>query len=132
MKTLFLTLILMLVFGSVQFAAAQKDQSLTVKINQQKTIPGSKVTIKFVSLMEDSRCPRDVRCMWAGNARIQIQVTKGRESKTFELNSFLKPGEITFAGYDIKFAGINPKPPSTVKIDRNDYWAAFTVSKAEN
>ena len=68
MRTLFLSLILTLVFGSVLTANAQTTQQVTVTVNKQKKASRSKLTIKFVSV-EDSRCPQGVDCIWAGNAK---------------------------------------------------------------
>jgi len=132
MKTLFLTLILTLTFGSFQFAKAQTNQTVKVQINQQKTIAKSKLTIKFISLVEDSRCPTNANCVWAGNAKIQIKVSKGKESKTFELNTKLEPKIVMFAGYEIKLTDLNPKPATNIRISRNGYTATFSISRTAN
>jgi hypothetical protein len=130
MKTLFLTIVITLAFGVFQFAGAQTNQTLKVQINQQKTLPKSKLTIKFLSLVEDSRCPTDTNCVWAGNAQIKVKISKGKESKTFDLNTNLDPNIVSFAGYEIKLAALNPKPASNIRINRNGYTATFAVSKA--
>jgi hypothetical protein len=57
MRKTILVLLLTLVFGS--FLQAQTNQKITVQVNQQKTLAKNKLTIKFVSLVEDSRCPTD-------------------------------------------------------------------------
>lgn len=129
MKILFLTLVLTLTFGNFQFMQAQTEQTIKVGINRQKTLSKSDLTIKFVSLIEDSRCPTGTNCIWAGNANIEIKVSKGKESKTFELNTFLEPKAVAFAGYEIKLADLNPKPAANVRIDKNGYTATFVVCK---
>ena len=35
---------------------------------------GSAVTIKFVDLIEDSRCPRTANCIWAGRVVVEFSV----------------------------------------------------------
>ncbi len=32
-------------------------------------------TIKFVKVLEDSRCPKDANCIWAGRAKILIEIS---------------------------------------------------------
>ncbi len=112
---------------------AQTNQKFTVQINQQKTIAKNKLTIKFVSLVEDSRCPTDTNCIWAGNAKITIKVSNGKSAaKTFELNTNSKPQTVSFAGYEIKLTNLNPSPATNIRINRNGYVATFVVSKSGN
>lgn len=130
MKTLVLTLVLTLAFGAVQFAGAQTGQQFRLQVNRQKSVAGGRLTVKFVSLVEDSRCPTDVNCVWAGNAKVQIKVTGRRgASKTFELNTNLEPKTVTFEGYEIKLEGLTPAPKSNIKINRNGYTATLAVRK---
>ena len=39
-----------------------------------KTITKSEVAITLVAVLEDSRCPRDTTCIWAGKAVVKILV----------------------------------------------------------
>ena len=130
MKTLFLTLILTFAFGSFLQAEAKTDKQIKVLVNRQKTVPGSKLTVKFVSLIEDSRCPEGVKCIQAGNAKIKVTVTsRGGESKTFELNTNLGPKGETFEGYAINLVSLTPTPKDNIRINRNGYTATFAVSR---
>ncbi len=130
-KTIFI-LIFMLVTAA-SFLQAEAKQPFTVKINQQKTDAKSKLTIRFVSLIEDSRCPTDVNCIQAGNAKIQIKVSKANgAAKTFELNTNSKPQTVSFAGYEIKLNDLNPKPATNIRIDRNGFTATFAITKVSN
>lgn len=133
MRTIFLTILLTFVFGGFVSATAQTTQQVKVLINKQKVVTKDKLTVKFVSLLEDSRCPTDSNCIWAGNAKIKIQVGKGRAApKTFEVNTNLDPQAISFAGYEIKLVNLTPRPASNIRINRNGYTATFTVSKTGN
>jgi len=128
MRKTILALLLTLVFGS--FLQAQTNQKVTVQINQQKTLAKNKLTIKFVSLIEDSRCPTDTKCIQAGNAKIQTEISKANgASKTFELNTNAKPQAVSFAGYTIKLVDLNPKPATNIRINRLGFKAVFTVSR---
>ncbi len=130
MKTVISTLILTLAFGSLNFVSAQTKQQIKVLINRQKVVSGSKLTIKFASLVEDSRCPTDTNCIDAGNARITINVGKSNgAAQTFELNTNSAPQSVTFAGYRIKLTALNPKPATNIRINRNGYTATFVVTK---
>jgi len=132
MKTVFLSLILTLVFGggAMVAAQAQANQTLKVRVNQQKTAVKSKLTIKFASLVEDSRCPEGTRCVWAGNARIQVRITDARgRSETFEMNTGTGAKGASFAGYAVNLTSLDPHPAANIRIDRNGYTATFTINK---
>lgn len=132
MKKLFSILALMLAFIGVSQANAQTDRPVTVKVNEQQPIDGGKVKIKFVALVGDSRCPADVRCVWAGSAKLKIELNRRNESKVFEINTNLKPQIVTFAGYEIKVIRLEPRIRSNVRINPNSYTATFSVVKKTN
>jgi len=128
MRKTILTLLLTLVFGS--FLQAQTNQKVTVQVNQQKTLSKSKITIKFVSLVDDSRCPTDVQCIQAGNGEIKIELRKvGSATKTVNLNTNTQPQSVSFSGYTIKLIDLNPNPASNIRINRNGYTATFVINK---
>ncbi len=130
MKNLILTLILTLAFGSLFPAEAKTGKQIKILVNREKAVPGSKLTIKFVSLVEDSRCPEGTNCVWAGNAKIKVTVrTRGGASKTFELNTNLGAKGETFEGYAINLVSLTPTPKENIRINRNGYTATFTVSR---
>jgi hypothetical protein len=123
-------LILTFVFGGFVSAQAQTNQEIKLLINKQKIVTKDKLTIKFVSLVEDSRCPTDTNCIWAGNAKIKIQVGRGKTAaKTFELNTNLEPQTVSFAGYEIKLVNLTPQPATNIRINRNGYTAVFSIKK---
>lgn len=127
MRKTILALLLTIIFGT--FLQAQTNQKITVQINHQKTLAKNKLTIKFVSLLEDSRCPIDTNCIRAGNAKIKIALKKGGAAKTFELSTNDQPQTVSFSGYTIKLTDVNPKPATNIRINRNGYEAIFNVSK---
>lgn len=127
---LFLVFICALVFGSWQTAEAQSRQQVRVQVNQTKRVFRNDLTIKLLSPVEDSRCAVDVRCVWAGNAKIQLRLTNRRGvSKVLELNSNIKPQSVRFGGYEIKFVDLNPKMRSNVRINPNGYVATLEVTR---
>lgn len=130
MRAGFLSLILMFTFGAFFGIQAQTAQQASVRVGKEKKIARTNLKIKFVKLIEDSRCPTDVNCIWAGNAKIQIKLTGKRSaSKTFEINTGMAPQTVTFEGYEIKLMDLTPKPASNIRINPNGYTASFEVKK---
>src|SRR3989344_4754754 len=57
-----------------------------LKVNQEAVITSENIRIKFLEILEDSRCPRDVRCIWAGQVRILVNIMKNNQDMgNFEL-----------------------------------------------
>ena len=99
---------------------------------QQVTVKGTKLRIRFIAVENDSRCPSDVTCVWAGNAAVQLQLGTGRGSKTVTLNTSKSPsfvGETEYHGFKVKLVDLSPYPRSNQKIARRDYTATLLVSK---
>jgi Zn finger protein HypA/HybF involved in hydrogenase expression len=130
MKTIFLSLILMLVFGSVLQTNAQTAERVVLRVGKQKKLSRSKLTIKFVSLVEDSRCPEGANCIWAGNASIKVKVSNARgESKIFTLNTNTGAKGDTLGGYQFNLESLTPHPKTNIRINPSGYTATFSVTK---
>ncbi len=94
--------------GNVQ-TEAKTDETVKVAIGKSTRADRGRIKIKFLSVVEDSRCPRDATCVWAGNAKIRIAVSKGSESRILELNTDLDPRVQSIFGYRIQLNDVNPR-----------------------
>lgn len=129
MKTVFLTLLITLVFGGSVIAQMKTGREVKVQVNNQARVAGTKYTVKFVEMVEDSRCPTGTNCVWAGNAKIKIQITKnGKTPKILELNSN-GPETAAFDGHTFKLTALTPHPAMNIRINRNGYIATIRVAK---
>lgn len=128
MKTLFLTLIFTLVFGG--FIETQAQTKVKLGVDKQKTATKDRLKIKFISVIEDSRCPIGTNCVWAGNAKIKIQVKDFRgRIETFEINTNGQPQAADFAGWHITLEKLTPHPAANIKINKNGYTATLSLSR---
>ena len=50
---------------------ASLGQEFTLPIGQTAVINGENLNIKFAAVTADSRCPKGVTCIWAGEAKCQ-------------------------------------------------------------
>jgi len=132
MKTMLLTLLaLMAVLGTATIVSAKKPESVTLKRGQQKSAANGEVILKFISVLEDSRCPTDANCIWSGNAKVKVQISnKHGGSKTSIMNTTTGgPLGDQFNGWAIYITSLTPAPKSGKKIDPKSYVATFTVSR---
>jgi len=127
MKVLVFTLLA--VFAFAGSAAARQGDTVSLKIGQQKTVRTSKLRIKFISVVEDSRCPTDANCIWAGNAKIKVLVSTSRTSREFEINTNLGPLGNQIDGWAINLVELTPSPTSKGGPSKGSYRAKFTVTR---
>lgn len=132
MKVKILTaIILTFLFGAFYTLQAQTQQQIKLQVGKQKKVFKNKLTVQFIQVVDDSRCPEDVTCVWAGNAKVQIKIRKGNSVwKTLEINSNLNPKMVEFEGYEIQLTELTPTPRSNIRINRNGYVATFLIKKS--
>ena len=113
--------------------AARLGRAFKLRAWDHVTLPRERLRIKFASVKEDSRCPADVKCVWAGNAAVRLEVSiPGKGSKTLTLNinnSSSSVDENQYGGYKLKLVELSPYPRSDRKIRPGDYVATLLVSK---
>ena len=129
MKLLITSLFAIFIFGGLA-AVSAKSKQVEVQIGHEQKVANGGIRLKFVDLIEDSRCPTDTQCIWAGNAKIKISLSNaGRRAKLFEINTGIKPQTILFAGYEIKIVKLTPAPASNIRIRKDGYVATFSINK---
>lgn len=109
---------------------AALDQEFEIKIGQRVSIKKEGLTVSFTRVAEDSRCPEGVQCIWAGNGKIVLRVSKARRrAATMRLNTGMEPKQEDYRGYDVKLVSLNPYPKEGVVIKRKHYVATLIVSR---
>jgi len=105
----------------------------TLSVGQNAAVKGENLTIKFIEVTSDSRCPRNVTCIWAGEVSCLIEVTKGTlDSYRLVLT---QPGltdqtaSQDFDGYEIAFR-VEPYPVAGKQIAQDEYRVVMTVTKS--
>lgn len=98
------------------------NQEFTLKVGQQAAIKGEQVKVKFISVLEDSRCPKNVTCIWAGRGRVAVQLTKAHnKGETIELTTDSAASAKDFIGYQVKLVSLDPYPKMAGKLKPADY-----------
>lgn len=113
---------------------ANLDNQFQLKTNQIASIENENLKIEFLNITEDSRCPSDVICVWAGQVTAVINIFKNDQNLgDFSLTSQAGKHEDSaikyFDEYSIKLIKVEPYPKSTQKIEISDYIVTLVVSK---
>ena len=108
---------------------ARLGREFRLRARHQVTLKGEGLRIKFAEVKEDSRCPADVKCVWAGNAAVRLDVNiRGRATKSLTLNTTgNSPPE--YRGYKVRLVELSPYPRSDRKIAAGDYIVTLLVNK---
>lgn len=103
----------------------RSEGSATVKLLERAEF--KEVSIMPRKVAEDSRCPSDVECIWAGQTKVEADITtlKGMTAHTFVNNeTFL------IEGYKVTLEKVDPYPKAPGKIADANYQFTFKVEKA--
>jgi len=118
-----LLLLLTLVF-SISFYAQSE-----IKITPKKCIPKTGYHLRLKNVINDSRCPEGVTCIWAGEVSVVVEVYNDKkfiEEKTITFNSKNRDENIqwfsTYYTGKIKSVGVGPYPKEGVLVkDKKKY-----------
>ena len=130
MKKVIAGLLFVVLAAGVMPVFAKRSNDVQVQINKEVTVAGG-LKIAFVELVEDSRCPADVQCVWAGNAKIKVRVTKNGKSQVLDLEMVSRGMKPNYGNYRIKLKALTPELRSNVRINRNAYVATIEVKKVK-
>ncbi|MCO6475293.1 MAG: hypothetical protein J5I94_01660 [Phaeodactylibacter sp.] len=125
-QTFFFGLLLLLATGCPPEQSSQ--QMLEIKYNETKEAAGEQMKLTFRDV-NDSRCPKDVQCISAGEAKVMMVVDKGGASENIELAArglcYEEDGscgsEATAMGYKFKLLSLNPYPEQDMTPLPEDY-----------
>lgn len=93
------------------------------------------LVLEFTTLVEDSRCPSGVTCVWEGNARILLAAQTGQSAGVLELNTSAQfPTRSVFDSYTIELRKLEPYPSAdpqngAVSIPVSGYQATIFVDR---
>ena len=105
-------------------------QAFVIKVGQVASISSQRLSLTFLSVSQDSRCPKGAHCIWEGNGKVNIQLTsRGQTSDTIELNTATSlPSEATYLHYKISLLDLQPYPLEGSTIQQSEYRATVRVS----
>jgi hypothetical protein len=116
-----------LLAGCVPVITTPTNEAFTLRVGQSADVENAALRITFIRVVSDSRCPRDVDCIWAGNAQIEIEIRANGAVDTAQLNTFDGTRATSAGNYRIEFLELAPAPLSTGPIPQIQYRATLKV-----
>lgn len=101
-------------------------QTFELHPKASKTVSND-LTIRFNTVLGDSRCPAGTQCPWEGNAEILLELSGG-DPATVHLNTGgMFPRTENYNGYTITLDDLKPYPAQGTTIEESDYTAVLSV-----
>ena len=131
------TLVLLLSTGcanSEDKVTASLGQEFSLQIGQIARIEHEELEIRFEKVLEDSRCPRDVTCIWAGRVTCMIVLAQPGLSNHITLTEAGltdKYSKTTYEGYQLEFH-VTPYPEAGREIPVDAYKLQLIVTKLQS
>ncbi len=89
------------------------------------------ISIRPLSVEEDSRCPVDVNCIQAGTVLLKIEVISNSGNSNNTIHTAKLGEEFVANGAKITLTNVSPETNSKKKISAGDYNFKFDVKKAD-
>ena len=126
---LFFCLLLMTGCNEAQTSpTAPVDAEFTLAPGEARRIEGEVLTIKFVGVSGDSRCPADAICVLGGSATVAIAVASGLSNQSYDLRTGdMQP--VVHEGLTIALVQLMPYPFSARTIAPSEYRATLKVTR---
>lgn len=116
--------------NAVSVVGVNLNQEFSLQIGQQVVVRGEDLTVAFLAVTEDSRCPEGAMCIWAGNGKILVELTKpGAGTVSAGLNTYLEPKTLSYSNYQISLMELRPYPRVDGRIGVDEYAATLVVTK---
>lgn len=98
--------------------------TLTLRYGGSVTVAGT--TISFTDVT-DSRCPKDVACVWEGDAAVRLD--SGSAYVVLHTSERMGPSNAQLGGVTITLVEVKPQPVSTTQISKTDYTVTLRAGK---
>ena len=100
----------------------------TLAPGQSASIADASLSVQFVRVSSDSRCPADVVCIQAGDAVVQVRVTGGG-TVDYELHTNDQTrSSVAHGAVRIELVRLEPYPFSNSAIDPASYRATLVLT----
>jgi tetratricopeptide (TPR) repeat protein len=111
--------------------AVPLGESFSLRVGEAARVEDAGITVTFQKVLSDSRCPKDVTCIQAGEAVVSLALD-AEEGRSAVLELAVPPGgsspEATFASLRVAVIELQPQKDSRKPIDPASYVATLRVS----
>jgi len=111
-------------------AGPKPGEAFTLAVGQRASLDAVHTSVRFLAVSEDSRCPSQVQCVWAGDGAVVLEIAPAEgdaAEDTLHTNPESGPGAVVLAGYELKLLRLDPYPDTPGEIAPEDYRATLAL-----
>jgi hypothetical protein len=109
---------------------ARLGEQFELRVGETAYIADTRFTVRVKGVPEDSRCPGDAVCVWAGNARVALTLREAGKADDADVNSTLEPHVATRWGYTVELVDVQPVPTARERTPADKYLIRLVVTRA--
>ena len=112
--------------------AAQSNvgEAFELRVGEASTVSDAGVRIEFERVIEDSRCPVGVTCIWEGDATVRLRVVGVGADVSVDLHTHPNFAQERTAGnYRVRLGKLAPQPRAERPVNSKEYVATLVVTK---
>ena len=107
---------------SPELALLPHSREIVLEYGEDIRLEGSVLRLSFGEVLEDSRCPVDVTCVWEGNGKVVIGIATGMgPTHALVLNTSLEPRSMAWSQVRVTLLELNPTPQAGSGIPLEAY-----------
>jgi hypothetical protein len=107
--------------GGMPAAPGTGGAAVTMAIGQTIAVPDTSLSLTFVGVSSDSRCPVDVVCIQLGEAVLELDALAGAGTSRFKLSTTGSARVAQVSGHRIELSSVQPDRLASRPIDPGDY-----------
>lgn len=126
--------LLLLTLCAVALAACGRGGATELSLNaptqlapgQSAVLADAKLRVEFTGIANDSRCPSDVACVWAGEVVVQLAIRSNSKTSQHEVREMQGA---TVDGYTVTVLQVLPARSSSQPIAATDYRVTLKITR---
>ncbi len=109
----------------------ENDEIFTLRFQTPVYDVSNRFSIALDSVINDSRCPKDVQCVWEGSAKVgfSIQIHETKTQHNFTLETLPSENDTTIGNFNIKLRELSPYPTSNKVLPYYKYEAEIEIKE---
>lgn len=109
-------------------AGPRLGDSFTLRVGETASITELGLWMRFIQVVDDSRCPASVTCIWEGDGAVLIEVAPlNGDSKESVLHTNAGPNSIPLGQAEVRLVKLEPYPATSGSIPAGDYILTLTT-----
>jgi hypothetical protein len=109
----------------------EADQPFQLSPGGSAELRSQALRLGLEDVTADSRCPKDVQCVWEGDATLRLWWQRGKAPREFgELHTATNaPHALRMGDMELTLLGLDPVPISSRAIAKQSYVATLRLSR---